>query len=212
MRLSQYVFKLQFARYTHDSSAGYFVSKTEPEEQSPVTPQSAQEAQELPTPHEAPDLEDESQNPKGPSILEAKQVLGTSSGLVQLGETIVRAIKESSSESKNILQNMDRILTSMKNDQSTVGCMSAHYHIFKNPFNRKGVLASEHGLPHLCYWYYNNTGKFALLLNNTGIARYLEFFEIGADLVQGDDEPKLIDGKYDEAEKLLLAQVGLGYS
>lgn len=152
------MFNLQFARYTHDSSVGYFASKTEPEEQSPVTPQSAQEAQELPTPHEAPELEDESQN--DPSTLEAKQVPGASSGLVQLGETIVRAIKGSSSESKNILQNMDRILMSMKNDQSTAGCMNAYYHVFKNPLNRKGILASVSCILHILLLWVHSQVRF----------------------------------------------------
>lgn len=44
------------------------------------------------------------------------------------------------------------------------------------------------------------------------MARYLKFFDKGADLIHGGEEPRLIDGKRDEAEQLLLAESGLWYS
>jgi hypothetical protein len=67
----------------------------------------------------------------------------------------------------------------------------------------------ERGLPHLRYWYYNETCKFAVWLEDIYIVRYLKFFGIGAHLIQGGETPALLDGKRDEAEKLLLTQVGL---
>ncbi|CAE6512407.1 unnamed protein product [Rhizoctonia solani] len=206
MNLSQHMFNLQFARYMYDSSEGRFVLETEPEELCPIAPQPTIGAQDRITPDEAANLQGGRHKDCPPSGVE--QAPEPSSELTQLGETIVNAINDASNKSKDVLENMNRILMSMKNDQSTTGSMSKHYHIFKNPLNQKGDLASECGLPHLRYWYYDDTGKFKLWLNNNDTARYLKFFDIGAHLIEGDEEVKVIDGKYDEAEQLLLAQVG----
>ncbi|CAE7234157.1 unnamed protein product [Rhizoctonia solani] len=208
MKLSQHMFNLQFARYIHDSSEGHFVSETGTEAPRPVVSQLTQGTQPLNMLQEAFGVQREGRN--GSPAQEVEQDPGAPSELTQLGD-IAKTIKDAAIGSKDILQSMNRTLTLMKNDQSTVGCMSDCYHIFKNPLNHKGILASDSGLPHLRYWWYNQTGKFKLWLNHDDVARYLEFFGIGADLIRGGEEPKLIDGKYDEAEELLLKQVGIYY-
>ncbi|CAE6443677.1 unnamed protein product [Rhizoctonia solani] len=203
MKLSQHMFNLQFgtpARYMHNSSAGQFVSENELEGPHPIAIKYTQDAQDLAMPRGSLNLRDE----------EGKAPI-TPSDITQLGEKIVKAIEDTSSESKEMLKSMNRVLVSMKNDQSTAGCMAGHYHVFKNPLNKKGLLASECGLPHLRYWWDNPTSKFMLWLSRDDTARYLKFFEIGVHLIQGDKDPKLINGKDGEAEKLLLKQVGIHY-
>ncbi|KAG8687452.1 hypothetical protein FRC11_007209, partial [Ceratobasidium sp. 423] len=45
-------------------------------------------------------------------------------------------------EIKDLLGNVNRMLTLIKRDQSTVGCTSKYYHLYKNPLNKEGVAAS----------------------------------------------------------------------
>ncbi|KDN47199.1 hypothetical protein RSAG8_03678, partial [Rhizoctonia solani AG-8 WAC10335] len=183
MRLSQHVFNLQFARYMHDSAAGRFVSETEPEEHRPVVPQTTQEAREYPiVAHELPNLHNEGRNIS--TIPEVEQAPQEPSDIAQLGETMVKAIKEATSETKDVLENMNRVLTLIKRDQSTVGCTERYYHVFKNPLNQQGVAASEYGLPQLRYEYTDDGYRYHLWMNNGHIAGYLRFFGIGADLIQ----------------------------
>ncbi|CAE6473254.1 unnamed protein product [Rhizoctonia solani] len=202
MRLSQHVFNLQFARYMHDSAAGRFVSETEPEEHRPVVSQTTQEAPEHPTvAHELPNLHNEGRNISPiPAVEQAPQ---EPSDIAELGETIVKAIKEATSETKDVLENMNRVITLIKRDQSTVGCTEKYYQVFKNPLNQQGVAAS------LRYEYIDDGYRYHLWMNTGHIAGYLRFFGIGADLIQGGDEPKLIDGKETEAGNLILAQLGV---
>ncbi|CAE6505045.1 unnamed protein product [Rhizoctonia solani] len=210
MKLSQHFFNLQFARYMHDSAAGCFVSESEPEELQTTVAQPNQGAQKDPSVvHENSELGREGQSI--PLVAEAEQAPHDqeSSELVQLGETIVKAIKDVASESKDVLDNMNRVLMLIKRDQSTVGCVDKYYQVFKNPLNQEGIAASEYGLPQLRYEYINDGYRYHLWMSSDHIARYLKFFGIGSDMIQDGEEPKLINGKEGEAGKLILAQLGV---
>ncbi|KAG8745880.1 hypothetical protein FRC11_012934, partial [Ceratobasidium sp. 423] len=199
--LSQHMFNLQFARYMQDSAEGKFVSKTElggPRSAIPPTQETRDTSSK-----KILDSEGEAQNiPLAPDAEQAPEV---PSELAQLGETIVKAIKDATKETKDVLENTNRMLMLIKRDQSTVGGMDKYYHIYKDPLNQQGMAASVSNIIE----YYN--GMNGRMIGSEQIAGYLKFFGIGADLIQGDKEPKLIDGKADEAKKLLLAHAGFAY-
>ncbi|CUA74834.1 hypothetical protein RSOLAG22IIIB_05729 [Rhizoctonia solani] len=200
MNLSQHIFNLQFARYMHDSEDGQFASESEPEQTHPVELLVDQQTQGDPTGVDAVlDCPGGEQNVT--SVLEAKQIPQATSEFAQLGETM--------KDVKSILEKMSRMLTLIKADQAIVGCSEKYYQVFKNPVNQQGIAASECGLPLLRFEYHDNGWRYSIWMTSDHIARYLQFFNIGADLIQGGGEPKLIDGKNDEAKKLLLEQLGI---
>ncbi|CAE6463538.1 unnamed protein product [Rhizoctonia solani] len=201
MRLSQHFFNIQFA-------AGRFVPKTEPKESYPAASQPAHEIKEYSTiTHELPNLHDEGR--RSCPVPEVEQSPQELSEIAQLGEMIVKAIKEATSETKNVLESMNRVLTLIKQDQSTVGCTGEYYQVFKNPLNQQGVAASECGLPQLRYEYLNKGYRYHLWMSPDHTARYLKFFGIGDNLIHDGEEPKLIDGMGDEAGRLILAKLGV---
>ncbi|KDN47200.1 hypothetical protein RSAG8_03679, partial [Rhizoctonia solani AG-8 WAC10335] len=167
MKLSQHIFNLQFARYMHDSADGQFVSES-------VEPQLTQQAQEDPTrPREVLDFPGGGQNVT--PIPEAEQVPPMPSELAQLGETM--------KDVKHILKQMNRMLTLIKADQSTVGCTDKYYQVYKNPINQQGIVASECGLPLLRYEYHDDGWRYCVWMTANDIARYLKFFNIGAEFI-----------------------------
>ncbi|CAE6439601.1 unnamed protein product [Rhizoctonia solani] len=144
-------------------------------------------------------------------VLEDEHVPQGPPGLAQLGKT-TKMIQEATSESKDVLKNVHRLPELIHNDQCSVAAMDKYYHVYKNPVNRKGFLASEYGLPQLRYGYYQDGPRYSISFCDDLMARYLTFFDIGSDLVQleGDGSPKLIEGKHGEGEKLLLKKIGIG--
>ncbi|KAH7336011.1 hypothetical protein B0J17DRAFT_668732 [Rhizoctonia solani] len=202
MKLSQHMFNLQFARYMHDSAEGQFVSEVNrgSEDSEPCCP----ESQSTPKTHDSTTAHTISN-----SQSEAQCATEAPSELTHWGEAMVEAIKEATSQTKCVLESMDRTLTLIQRDQFTVGGMDKCYHVYKNPRNAQGIAASEYGLVPLRFGYYQNGHKYALLLSSNQIADYLRFFDIGADLIQGGDPSKLADGKRDEAERLLLSHIGI---
>ncbi|CAE6417235.1 unnamed protein product [Rhizoctonia solani] len=198
MRLSQHFFNLQFARYMRESSAGQFVSESEPEGACLTESRPIQETRENLTTSCHGEASGLQRGGNIASVSEAGEVSQAHSGLPQLGEAMKRI--------QDVLENMDRILTLIKRDQSTIGCVDKYYHIYKNPLNQQGRAASECGLPRLRYGFYDKTWKFGLWMTSDQIAGYLKFFNIGSDLIQLEDEgePRLLDGKGAEAEQLLL--------
>ncbi|EUC54845.1 laminin domain protein, putative [Rhizoctonia solani AG-3 Rhs1AP] len=198
MRLSQHFFNLQFARYMRESSAGQFVSESEPEGACLTESRPIQETRENLTTSCHGEASGLQRGGNIASVSEAGEVSQARSGLPQLGEAM-KGIQD-------VLENMDRILTLIKRDQSTIGCVDKYYHIYKNPLNQQGRAASECGLPRLRYGFYDKTWKFGLWMTSDQIAGYLKFFNIGSDLIQLEDEgePRLLDGKGAEAEQLLL--------
>ncbi|KAG8757320.1 hypothetical protein FRC11_004649 [Ceratobasidium sp. 423] len=232
MKLSQHMFNLQFARYVQDSADGHFVSETEPEEPHPTIPRPAKVTPDT-APNEIADLGNEAQNiptgaeqaPKvplepaqlGETIVNAiKDAMKETNDVLKninqappgLGDIIAKSIKDATSETKEVLENMNRILMLIKRDQSTVGGVDHYYHIYKDPLNQQGMAASEYGLPRLRFGYYHGA-HYIFWLKPDQIARYLKFFGVGADLVQGGEEPQLISGRQKEAERLILAQIGV---
>lgn len=200
MKLSQHLFNLQFARYIHESSQGHFApeAELEPEEHCPKALQPTQILEnEITVPPQIPDSRREED-----TVPQTEKVFGTPSELYQLGETM--------KEIKGVLENTNRVLMLIKNDQSTVGCVGKYYHVYKDPLNQQGVAASECGLPRFRYGYYQDGPRYSMYLHHDLVVGYLKFFGIGAELIDGDKNPKLIDGKFGEAEKLLLRAAGLG--
>ncbi|KDN47197.1 hypothetical protein RSAG8_03676, partial [Rhizoctonia solani AG-8 WAC10335] len=203
MRLSQHLFDLQFARYMHDLGQGESISggETVP----PSVPPPVQEPQDVSDANPpAPSLEREEQfnTPVPPP----EQVPETPSELAQLGE-VMKEMRDATKESKGVLDNMNRILMSIKKDQCMTRTIGSICLVQKDPLNQRGVLASECGLPQLCCYFGSN--RWDVSLNDHEIARYLRFFDTGANLIQEGDEFKLIDGKRDAAVGLLLAQLGI---
>ncbi|CAE6473257.1 unnamed protein product [Rhizoctonia solani] len=203
MRLSQHLFDLQFARYMHDLGQGESISggETVP----PSVPQPVPEPQDVSDANPpAPSLEREKQ--VNTPIPPPEQVPETPSELAQLGE-VMKEMRDATKESTGVLDNMNRILMSIKKDQCMTRTIGTICLVQKDPLNQRGVLASECGLPQLrCYF---GSNRWDVSLNDHNITRYLRFFDTGANLIQEGDEFKLIDGKRDAAVGLLLAQLGI---
>ncbi|CUA74844.1 hypothetical protein RSOLAG22IIIB_05741 [Rhizoctonia solani] len=202
MKLSQHLFNLQFARYTHSSAQGNFVSDSEIEESLSV-PRPTQEQQGF-TLNEQPLNRSEEQNdtriPQAARVSEAPQESARR-------QDIMEAMKDTMDRSKDTLDNINRILMAIKRDQCMAYVLHNSQHWNKDPLNKQGVLASERGLPRLLYKYDQHGYSWSISLDDDHIASYLKFFGIGADLIHEDEVPKLNAGKRSEAEKLLLAQV-----
>ncbi|CAE6461048.1 unnamed protein product [Rhizoctonia solani] len=127
-------------------------------------------------------------------------------------EQIMTKMQETMKGSKDILENVNRVLISSQRTQSTVGSFDASNKstVHMNPVNQRGILASECGLPMLRYWLTGS--QYVLWMDPPAIAKYLKFFDVGAHLIQGTDQPTLIDNGADEAAKLLFKYIGLYYS
>ncbi|CAE6501141.1 unnamed protein product [Rhizoctonia solani] len=209
-KLSQHLFNLQFARYMHDSAQGNFASDDEIEEPIPV-PQPTHESQEIPgVDLQVPYPSDHEQTSARIPQPASDPVPGTFSELTQL-EGVMKEMKDAMKESTDTLKDMNQMLTLIKRDQSsTYSSVSGRTSLIrKDPLNQQCIAASEYGLPQL-HFLYNPYDKISynLRLNSDQIARYLKFFNIGADLLQDGEEPKLISGKEEEGKKLILAHVG----
>ncbi|CAE6496094.1 unnamed protein product [Rhizoctonia solani] len=202
MKLSQHVFNLQFARYMHDSAQGNFAADSglKTRESSSV-PQSTQEPQEIPTVNER--LQNVGNGGQDNTRMSRpEQTFQAPSELAQQ--------REAMKEIKDVLENMNRVLISVQRSQTTVRAYGDNLYtcyVYQNPVNQRGELASEYGLPQLRHYYWRGTNQ-GLILDSDQIARYLKFLGIGADMIQGNEEPKLIEGKEKEARNLLQKQVG----
>ncbi|CAE7200678.1 unnamed protein product [Rhizoctonia solani] len=203
MKLSQHMFNLQFARYMHDSSEGNFVSETLLEAPNPVAPQDE------PT---APGSEGEERNvpPQPSELAELGQTMKEIHGVMKDIQETMMSTRDTAMESKDVLKTMNRALTLIQGHQCSVAAMDKFYHIYKNPVNQEGVPASEYGLPQLRYGYYQDGYTYAIYMCDELMVKYLKFFGIGANLIKGDEQPKLIEGKYKEAQNLILKAIGYG--
>ncbi|CAE6425118.1 unnamed protein product [Rhizoctonia solani] len=205
MKLSQHMFNLQFARYMHDSSEGNFVSETEREAPNPAVPQGSHISEIANARGEGQDA------PQGPS--ELAQLGETMKDVREIMKDIQETMKTTQNttiESKDVLSTMSRMLKLIQGHQSSVAGMYNCYHIYKNPVNQEGVSALEYGLPQLRYGFYTDGLKYAIHHCDDIMARYLKFFGLGPDLVEEGEQPKLIQGKYGDAERLLLEAIGVG--
>ncbi|CCO35685.1 hypothetical protein BN14_09803 [Rhizoctonia solani AG-1 IB] len=195
MRLSQHLFDLQFARYMQYSAhltstdrsmrpsvGGGLNLGYPPEEETLLCP------------------------PK----------TGTSEGLQAGFERMEQAVKElheTMKGAKDILECVNRVLVSTQRSQTMVGSFDQKTQstIHVNPVNKEGVLATVSAaaygksVPNLLEGL--RTASVPLLLK-----RYLKFFEIGSDLVQGEDNPDLINGTEDKATRLLFKHIGIDYN
>ncbi|KAH7338582.1 hypothetical protein B0J17DRAFT_657710 [Rhizoctonia solani] len=182
--LPQHLFNLQFARYIEDSNLGQFVPK--PAESRYVP--SATRAQQA-----------------SPSTLHTNLIepLTTSYAMED--------VKELLSESKGVLENMNRVLISIQRNQITVGEWSNGNLAHLNPVNEQGISAVGCGLPQLRFTYCRNL--YDTQLNSTQLTGYLKFFGIGEDLIEEDEDTRLKageDGK-SAAEALIFKHLGLSY-
>ncbi|KAJ1301443.1 hypothetical protein OPQ81_008701 [Rhizoctonia solani] len=208
MKLSQHLFNLQFARYMHDSVQASFAPDSEMKTGEPLSAQElTQEPQEaLNVNREIHDPMTKEQN--NAQVPRLGQALGMASEPAQWGEAM-KQIKDEIRQSRDVLENMNRVLISIQRTQTTVGFWGgSDYYVYQNPVNRRGVLATECDLPQLRHLFIRHVSRTNLSLKPDQIVRYLKFFDIGADLIQDGEEPKLVDGKEGEARRLLLKQVG----
>ncbi|CAE6503112.1 unnamed protein product, partial [Rhizoctonia solani] len=169
MKLSQHLFNLQFARYTHSSAQGDFASNSEIEE-SLLVPRSTQEQQGPAVTEQPSDKSDErsdTQIPQAGRVSEASQESARR-------QDIMEAMKDT-------LDNINRMLMSIKRDQCMAYVLHGYQYWKKDPLNEQGVLASECGLPRLVYWYNTNKYSWSISLGDDHMAGYLKFFGIGAD-------------------------------
>ncbi|CAE6500849.1 unnamed protein product [Rhizoctonia solani] len=104
------------------------------------------------------------------------------SEITQQGK-VMNAIKETLNESKGVLENMNRVMIAIQRNQVT-----------------------ESGLPQLRFSYHK--GSYWNHLNLTGLAGYLKFFGIGADLLEGGEYPRLKSGREQEARNLIFKHIG----
>ncbi|KAL5640044.1 hypothetical protein ACGC1H_007370 [Rhizoctonia solani] len=239
MHLSQHLFNLQLARYIQDSTLGRFTAKSNaPRHLSPSTPRSdgvslagsgigSGEAGSPLPPHtidtgpeaHITQLELARNAVPVPNItqpLGSEPATGsnyTSSDITQLGQA-VNNIKELMSESKGVLENINRVLIATQRNQVVAGNYNSNIYVHRNLVNDQGVTAVESGLPQLRYSYYRSSYGINGFLNSAQLAGYLRFFDIGADLIEGiegEDAPRLRDGVESQAERLILKHLGLVY-
>lgn len=71
--------------------------------------------------------------------------------------------------------------------------------------NSKGETPEMQGLPttRSCSWYYESTG-FVEKLSATLLARYLQFYGIGSEMIEAGIVPSIKPGKEEDAKKLLM--------
>ncbi|CAE6535641.1 unnamed protein product [Rhizoctonia solani] len=179
MQLSQHLFNLQFTRYIQDSTFGQFTPKSE------VSRRVSQGSQaDSPVPYENTDARMPSESvcevvaPR-PPITEPTNSgcqCPTAPEIKQQGET-TKSIKEIMSESKGVLENMNRVLIAIQRSQVIAGEWINGTYAHLNPVNQRGITAAECGLPQLRYFYFQ--GKYYLHLVPVHVARYLRFFSIG---------------------------------
>ncbi|CAE6437783.1 unnamed protein product [Rhizoctonia solani] len=204
MKLSQHMFNLQIARYVHDSSQA-----PQPTQEAEKAPCLSQEVSGL---FDKTDSDVSSASPSLTGSIESEKIHEASSGLALLGEKIAKAIKDSTNETKIVLEKMHRMLTLIKQDQAVVASLSQEYHVYKNPLNQQGIAASECGLPLLRYGYNCYSDYVVSEKASQEIVGYLKFFGIGVDLIQEGEDPKLIAGKESEAQNLLLKHIHPSYA
>jgi hypothetical protein len=72
------------------------------------------------------------------------------------------------------------------------------------------IFSKDCGLP--LFRYFLSGMGYVLWMDSITLARYLKFFEIGSDLVQGEDNPVLINGTEDKATRLLFEHIGIDYN
>ncbi|CAE6386120.1 unnamed protein product [Rhizoctonia solani] len=150
MKLSQHLFDLQFARYMHDLTQSQSPSGSEPEP--PLVPEPVEEPQDISSVDPpVPDLEIEEEI--NTPIPQPEQIPETYSGLAQPSE-IMKETRDATRESKVVLENMNRMLMSIKRDQCITIPFETNCVIQKDPLNQRGVLASFHSLRSVAYLRY----------------------------------------------------------
>ncbi|CAE6460200.1 unnamed protein product [Rhizoctonia solani] len=224
MDLSQHLFNLQFARYIQSSTLGQFASGSQEPQRLTDNTQGPQSNQPDPQ-NNSTDLRTQRSSATQPvriednvpervirpSVLEESGRLETSisTGIAQLGET-AGTIKELMSESKGVLENINRVLIATQRNHPLAGPASKNGYLFVNPVNQEGTTAVECGLPPLRYYcgsYVQGSGY--LNLDTAQIVDYLKFFDVGADLIEGGQGPRLKEGRQSDAEKLIVKHIGL---
>ncbi|CAE6446481.1 unnamed protein product [Rhizoctonia solani] len=147
--------------------------------------------------------------PLGPEPVSARN--HTSPEITQLAQAM-DTIKELMSESKGVLENINRVLIATQRNQAVTGVYNTNTYVHRNPVNDRGVTAVESGLPQLRYYYCGRNYHISVL-NPAQLAGYLRFFDIGADLIEGteNDVPRLKDGVQIQAGNLILKHLGLVY-
>ncbi|CAE6468428.1 unnamed protein product [Rhizoctonia solani] len=187
VQLSQHVFNLQFAQYIQDSTLGEFVPKDGESQRVPP------HTQELPNPKADEHVPSEPTPTEQPVELESR----ATTAIIEQGQ-VMSDIKELMGESKGVLENMNRIAAWETNQILHV-----------NPVNQQGILATERGLPQLRYSYMK--GNYWHNLTPAAIAGYLKFFNIGADLLEGGETPRLKGGDSKAGEAWMRIRKHLGY-
>ncbi|CUA73067.1 hypothetical protein RSOLAG22IIIB_10512 [Rhizoctonia solani] len=223
MQLSQHLFDLQLARHMHNAKKEYYNSNESVNEYISDVPEPN-------APYGLTRLESVLQDinktaKRSEQVLEKmNQALHSDRGTKIDGgtapesntgihaslarmEQIMIEMQKTMIESKDVLENVNRVLISNQRVQSTVGSLKSTVHM--NPVNQQGRPASECGLPMLRYWLSGT--DYVLWMDAPAVAKYLKFFGIGAHLTRSGDNPTLIDGKADEAAKLLFTYIGLYY-
>ncbi|CAE6535642.1 unnamed protein product, partial [Rhizoctonia solani] len=153
MKLSQHLFSLQFASYIQGSTLGQFTSKSgEPRRVLPTTQESPIDS---PTPQNITNAPTKGNTVLGEhipndaneasvshsSVAEpVNRKCCTPASITQLGEA-VNTIKELMSESKGVLENMNRVMIAIQRNQVTVGEWDHHSYAHVNPVNQQGMTA-----------------------------------------------------------------------
>ncbi|CUA70779.1 hypothetical protein RSOLAG22IIIB_09114 [Rhizoctonia solani] len=194
MQLSQYVFNLHFAQYIQDLTYGEFVPKPTgrtPAIDPPAPPNIDQGAPPEPVPTEEPVIQE---NPIATAIKQQEQVM-----------------KELMTESKDVLENMNRVLIAIQRNQTTIAEWDKNHTVHVNPVNDQGIPATEFGLPQLRYSYMK--GGYWINLNHASMAGYLKFFGLGDGLLESDEPPRLKDPQKqaDQAWQRIRKHLGFVY-
>lgn len=141
MKLSQHLFNIQFARYMRDSRRGEFASDNQAEDWVPA-PQPTQGSEEVWVPANPPIEYSDSEEQTDTPVPQPEHVSEPPLELVQLGDAL-KEMKDTMNGSKVVLENMNKMLTSIKSDQFGVHSSAGTQYLLKDPLNQKGLLASE---------------------------------------------------------------------
>ncbi|CAE6454910.1 unnamed protein product [Rhizoctonia solani] len=222
IQLSQHLFNLQFARYIQDLAHDQFISKSGKPQRTPQTAPEAQVNSPVPCetaaihsqsscvmPTESAQIDPLEVGASQPSVVELNNLGHCALSEITQLEDVIKDIRELTSESKGILESINRVLIATQRTQVIAGEWNNGTYAHLHPVNQQGITAAEFGLPQIRYFYYQ--GNYHLHLSDAQCAGYLAFFQIGTDLIEGDRDPQLKAGKRDEADQLIFKYLGLVY-
>ncbi|KAG9091568.1 hypothetical protein FS749_016440 [Ceratobasidium sp. UAMH 11750] len=218
MKLSQHLFNIQFERYLRQVADG--------DRSAPVATTRVKEVDSNHSDRGNSDVGDTGSidEPPGhfvmqpstaarPILEQTQHVLSeTQSNPTEMLETGLEDTKQLLVRMTSTLENVNRVLIAAQQNMAR-GLNTTRYHEYSG-LQHNHVLVNEKGedprhqrLPSILTVQYNLVNRQQV--QDTDIARYLRFYGIGAEFIEGGDVPTIKEGKIDEAKAELRSYLGV---